>query len=53
MGRNSVSSRDTSWCVGSLHNSGVIVKECAGHRGLKSQSDDLSVNARKANIFKI
>ena len=32
------SSRDTSCCVGSLTISGIAVKECAGHSGLKSQS---------------
>ena len=32
------SSRDTSCCVGSLNNSGITVKECAGQSGFKSQS---------------
>ena len=36
------SSRDTSCCVGSLNNSGSTVKECAGQRGLKSQSTNIS-----------
>ena len=35
-------SRYTSCCVGSLTNSGITVKECAGHSGLKSQSANIS-----------
>ena len=38
------SSRDTytSCCVGSLNNSGITVKECVGHSGLKSHSANIS-----------
>ena len=36
------SSRDTSCYVGSLNNSGITVKECAGHSGLRSQSANIS-----------
>ena len=38
--------RDTSCCVGSLNNSGNTVKECTGHRGLKSQSANISWGMR-------
>ena len=31
------SSHDTSCCVGSLNKSGITVKECSGHSGLKLQ----------------
>ena len=33
-------------CVGSLNNSGVTVKGCAGHSGLKSQSANISWGMR-------
>ena len=36
----------TSCCVGSLNNSGITVKECAGHIGLKSQSANISWGMR-------
>ena len=39
-------SRDTSFCVGSLNNSGITVKECAEHRGLKSPSANISWGIR-------
>ena len=41
-----IPSRDTSRCVGSLNNSGITVKECAGHSGLKSQSANISWGMR-------
>ena len=34
--------RHTSCCVGSLNNSGITLKECVGHSGLKSQSANIS-----------
>ena len=39
-------SRDTSCCVGSLNNSGIPVKECAGLSGLKLQSTNMSWGMR-------
>ena len=36
----------TSCCVGSLNNSGITVKECVGHSGLKSQSANISLGMR-------
>ena len=38
--------RHTSCCVGSLNNSGITVKGCAGHSGLKSQSANISWGMR-------
>ena len=40
------SSRDTLRCVGSLNKSGSTVNECAGHRGLKSESANISWGMR-------
>ena len=40
------SSRDTSCCVGSLNNSEIAVKECAGYSGLKSLSANISWGMR-------
>ena len=37
------SSHDTSCCEGSLNKSGITVKECARHSGLKSQSANISL----------
>ena len=39
-------SRDTSCCVGSLNNSGITVKKCAEHSGLKSPSANISWGMR-------
>ena len=44
------SSRDTSCRVGSLNNSGITVKECVGHRRLKSQSANISWGMRGLKV---
>ena len=38
--------RVTSWCVGSLNNRVITVKECVEHSGLKSQSANMSLGMR-------
>ena len=40
------SSCDTSCCAGSRNNSGITIKECAGHSKLKSQSANISWGMR-------
>ena len=40
------SSCDTSCCVGSLNTSGITLKECVGHSGLKLQSANISLGMR-------